>query len=135
MKKEKTMRQRFEFPLIVLAALVFAQPAFAGGWMHLPLHLFMRSAHAPAATETQIDCEAVMQKIEDIQASADAMDRRLTLLVEDMNTATGPTQTERMVEVVNELVAQREQIHDQLAAILMQNGTKRPVQSAAAHQH
>ena len=93
---------------------------------------------APSATQDQMpamDCHAMMDKM---KASAKVMDDRLAGLVSDMNKAKGSAKVDRMAAVINEMVAQRKQMRDDMAAMMphmmqhMQSGMMGGMKSMAA---
>ena len=64
-----------------------------------------------------MDCQAMMDKM---QASSKAMDDRLATFVDAMNKAKGSAKVDRMAAVINEMVAQRKQMRDDMAAMMPQ---------------
>ena len=64
------------------------------------------------------DCQAMMAKMERMHAAQAAMDERLAALVAEMNKARGSAKVDRMAAVINEMVAQRKQMRDEMAAMM-----------------
>ncbi len=67
-----------------------------------------------------MDCKAMMQQRDQMQAKMKAMDDRLKGLVAEMNAARGSARTDKIAAVVNELVAQHLQMHDDMSAMMPQ---------------
>jgi polyhydroxyalkanoate synthesis regulator phasin len=106
--------------LLVTAPALFAQqPATANPPMPMPMQPG-QSMQMPMQQPGQMqpmDCQAMMQKM---QASSKAMDDRLATLVDDMNKAKGSAKVDRVAAVVNEMVTQRKQMRDDMAAMMPQ---------------
>ena len=66
------------------------------------------------------DCQQMMQSMEKMHASQKAMDDRLASLVREMNNARGSAKVDRMAAVINELVAQRQQMRDAMEKMMPQ---------------
>lgn len=111
--------------VLLLAALVMATPALLAQQPPAGTHpMPMPPGHAmqmPAPEGSQsgqmqpMDCQAMMQKM---QASSKAMDERLAMLVDDMNKAKGSAKVDRMGAVINEMISQRKQMGDDMAAMM-----------------
>ncbi len=70
-------------------------------------------------------CMSMMQGMQKMPAALKEMDDRLAPLVADMNKATGAEKVDRMAAVLNEMTAQRKQMHDQISGMMsgmMQGG-------------
>lgn len=83
-----------------LALVLFAPALFAG-----------TPAGKPATTDA---CMAMMQQHETMKTHMAEMDMKVQTLVAEMNKATGPSKTEKMAAVINELVAQRVMMSTQM---------------------
>jgi hypothetical protein len=63
-------------------------------------------------------CQGMMQSMQKMPAALNEMDARLAPLVAEMNKATGSEKVDRMAAVLNEMTAQRKQMHDQVAGMM-----------------
>ena len=63
-------------------------------------------------------CQGMMQGMQKMPAALKAMDDRLAPLVAEMNKAAGSEKVDRMAAVLNEMTAQRKQMHDQVAGMM-----------------
>lgn len=88
----------------------------------------MAAPPAPPAPMAH-DCGAMMEKMKAKQSSAAAMDDRLNALVKEMNETTGAAKVDRMAAVINELVAQRQQMRDDM------KGMPQMMQHPMSHEH
>lgn len=104
-------------PLLLLTALLMTAPALLAQQPPAANQPMPMPAASPSAPMPPMDCQAMMQKM---QASSKAMDDRLAALVNDMNNATGSAKVDRMAAVIAELVAQRKQMRDDMAAMMPQ---------------
>ena len=112
----------FTVALLAMGSLVFAQqpPASQQTPMPMPPGHSMQMPMRPGSQQGQMqpmDCQAMMDKM---QASSKAMDDRLAGLVSDMNKAKGSAKVDRMAAVINEMVTQRKQMRDDMAAMMPQ---------------
>jgi hypothetical protein len=108
--------------LLTAPALFAQQPATGDQQTPMPMPpgqaMQMPMQHGPHAGQMQpMDCQAMMQKM---QASSKAMDDRLAALVTDMDKAKGSAKVDRMAAVINEMVTQRKQMRDDMAAMMPQ---------------
>jgi hypothetical protein len=107
---------------LTTSALFAQQPPAADKPMPMPMpsgqsvQMPMPQGAQPAEMPP-MDCQAMMQKM---QASSKAMDDRLAGLVTDMNQAKGSAKVDRMAAVINEMVTQRKQMRDDMAAMMPQ---------------
>lgn len=67
----------------------------------------------------KMDCKAMMQQM---QARMKTMDTRLQSLVKQMNDAQGAARTDAMIAVLNELVAQHEQMRGHMMSMMSMEG-------------
>ncbi|HYM59936.1 MAG TPA: hypothetical protein VEZ11_03470 [Thermoanaerobaculia bacterium] len=112
------------FLLVISPALFAQQPPPAGTQtpmtappehpMQMPMH------HGSQPDSMKMDCQAMMQKMQKMQASSKAMDDRLATLVTEMNKARGSAKVDRMAAVISELVAQRKQMREDMTAMMPQ---------------
>ena len=65
-----------------------------------------------------MDCQAMMQGHDAMQAKMKAMDEQLDKLVADMNAARGSKKVDKMAAVIDELVAQRKQMRDAMQSMM-----------------
>lgn len=107
---------------LMVSPLLFAQqtPADKSPAMQMPAGQKMQMP-MPTATDSgampEMNCQAMMDKM---QASQTAMDDRLGALVDSMNKAKGSARVDRMSAVINEMVVQRKQMRDDMAAMMPQ---------------
>jgi predicted transcriptional regulator len=71
----------------------------------------------PGMMEEKMTEESMMAHHKEMMARMEAMDARLDELVKKMNTTTGSKKTDAVAAVVNELVAQRKQMREQMMAM------------------
>ena len=112
------------FLLVTSPALLAQQPPALGAVtpmtappehsMQMPMH------HGSEPDRMQMDCQAMTQTMQKMDASSKAMDDRMAILVGEMNKAKGSAKVERMAAVINELVTQRKQMRDEMAAMMPQ---------------
>ena len=72
----------------------------------------------PGMMDEKMMDESMMAHHKEMMAKMEAMDARLDELVKKMNAATGSKKTDAVAAVINELVAQRKQMHEQMMAML-----------------
>ena len=105
---------------LTTSALFAQQPPAANKPMPMPPGQSMQMPMPQGAQPGEMapmDCQAMMDKM---QASSKAMDDRLAALVGDMNKAKGSAKVDRMAAVINEMVAQRKQMRDDMATMMPQ---------------
>lgn len=113
------------FLLFVPAALLAQQPTTPTQPMQMPMQpgqsmqMPMQQGQVPSG-QMPADCQAMMQKMQAMHASAKAMDDRLETLVAEMNKARGSAKVDRMAAVINELVTQRKQMRTDMEAMMPQ---------------
>lgn len=120
----------FSTLVLMVSPLLFAQqpPADQSQGMQMPAGQKMQMPAGqkmqmpmPAATDSgampEMNCQAMM---DEMQASQKAMDDRLGALVDSMNKAKGSAKVDRMAAVINEMVVQRKQMRDDMAAMMPQ---------------
>lgn len=71
----------------------------------------------PGMTDEKMTEESMMAHHKEMMARMEAMDARLDELVKKMNAATGGKKTNAAAAVINELVAQRKQMREQMMAM------------------
>lgn len=71
----------------------------------------------PAMMDEKTMDESMMAHHKEMMAKMEAMDARLDALVKTMNTATGKKKMDAEAAVINELVAQRKQMRDDMMAM------------------
>jgi hypothetical protein len=71
----------------------------------------------PGMMDEKTTEEPMMAHHKEMMARMEAMDARLDELVKKMNTTTGSKKTDAVAAVVNELVAQRKQMREQMMAM------------------
>jgi hypothetical protein len=71
----------------------------------------------PADQKMPPECAAMMQDKQAMQKQMSEMDSKLNSLVEAMNTASGPDKLDKISAVVNELVAQHQAMHKNMASM------------------
>ncbi len=65
-----------------------------------------------------MDCKAMMERQDAMQAKTKAMEEQLDKLVADMNAARGSKKIDKMAAVIDELVAQRKQMRDHMQTMM-----------------
>jgi hypothetical protein len=68
----------------------------------------------PDRQQMQEKCQEMMEKHQQMQQEMAAMDARLEELVQQMNAATGEARIDAMAAVINELVEQRQDMHEMM---------------------
>jgi len=76
-------------------------------------------AQSDTPAPAKMDCKAMMQQM---QAQMKTMDDRLQSLVKQMNQAQGAARTEAMIAVLNELVAQHQQMRGHMTSMMQMEG-------------
>ena len=71
----------------------------------------------PGMTDEKMSEESMMAHHKEMMAKMEAADARLDELVKTMNAATGSKKTNAVAAVINELVAQRKQMRDDMMAM------------------
>jgi hypothetical protein len=71
----------------------------------------------PAMTDEKMMEESMMAHHKEMMAKMEAMDARLDELVKTMNATTGSKKTNAVAAVLNELIAQRKQMRDDMMAM------------------
>lgn len=109
------MRNRLLWVLAVIvlaASAIVAQQPSAGQQPQMQMPMPM------GQTGQMNGCMSMMQGMQKMPAALKEMDDRLAPLVADMNKATGSEKVDRMAAVLNEMTAQRKQMHDQIAGMM-----------------
>jgi len=104
---------RKQHALFVVGILLFASAAFA----QQPAAGSQQPMQMPSAQMEPMDCQAMMQKM---QNSSKSMDDRLQALIDEMNRAKGSAKVDRIAVVINELVSQRKQMREQMMTMMPQ---------------
>jgi polyhydroxyalkanoate synthesis regulator phasin len=104
--------------LLASPALFAQQPAPTNPPMQMPPgHTMQMPMQGQSDPMPPMDCQAMMDKM---HASSKAMDERLATVVDAMNKAKGSAKVDRMAAVINEMVAQRKQMRDDMEAMMPQ---------------
>jgi hypothetical protein len=77
----------------------------------------MEMSGKPSTMDQKMMEESMMAHHKEMMAKMEAMDARLDGLVKTMNAATGSKKTNAVAAVINELVAQRKQMRDDMMAM------------------
>jgi len=92
--------------ILVVSAILAQQPSAS------------QPAQAPMQMGQMSGCQGMMQGMQKMPAALKEMDDRLAPLVAEMNKAKGSERVDRMAAVLNEMTAQRKQMHDQVAGMM-----------------
>ena len=79
----------------------------------------MEMSGKPSTMDQKMMEESMMAHHKEMMAKMEAMDARLDGLVKTMNAATGSKKTNAVAAVINELVAQRKQLRDEMMKHMM----------------
>lgn len=74
-------------------------------------------AQPPAAAEQKADAKP-MAGMPGMMASMDAQDKKIDALVAELNAAKGTDRLDKLVAVVNELVAERKAMHEHMMGMM-----------------
>lgn len=112
----RAMRMILVAVSLLLATVGFAQESKPVPMGQMPMD-HMKHEMKPGAT-MPMDCKAMMEGQEAMQAKMKAMDAQLDKLVADMNAARGPAKADKMAAVISELVSQRGQMRDSMQSMM-----------------
>jgi len=100
----------------LLASVGLAQESKPMPMSKMPVN-HMKAEMKPGDT-MPMDCKAMMEGQEAMQAKMKAMDAQLDKLVADMNAARGSAKVDKMAAVISELVTQRSQMRDSMQSMM-----------------
>lgn len=90
---------------LLLVSIGLASPSLAQNQGNSPM----------SEQQAREQCQEMLAKHQEMQQEMAAMDARLEELVQAMNNANGEERIEAMTTVINEMVAQRQDMHDMMA--------------------
>jgi hypothetical protein len=102
---------------VVLVSIIGAVTLWAQQPTPPPAAQKMEMQGKPGMMDGKMSEDSMMAHHKEMMAKMEAADARLDELVKAMNAATGSRKTNAVAAVVNELVAQRKQMRDQMMAM------------------